>query len=187
MYSFFVTNNRNRDVERVLAFEGQTQVVKFELGAWEQVNGYVTSVTWTLKSGSAGISGEVDPLYQSFSSAVSFIGRAIIAISGIFNDELTAGTKLVVSGSADNDGTYTVESWTTTQITVEETFTTTVGDSCSLFYGDRAASALITTSQSGRSMIKVSLTAGSNTEVLHFEVFAKDPQVVTEDYGFEYR
>ena len=113
MYSFVVTNNRNRDIERVLAFEGQSQVVEFDLSPWEDVNGSVTAVTWTLKSGSAGISSE------SLSSSV--------------------------------------------------------------------ASALITTNQSGRSMIKVSLTAGSNTEILHFEVFAKDPQVVTEDYGFEYR
>lgn len=113
MYTFYLNNNRNREVEKVLAFEGQAQVVQFELGAWEDVNGTVTSATWTLKSGSAGISGE------SLSSSV--------------------------------------------------------------------ASALITTSQSGRSMIKVELTAGSNTEVVHFEVFAKDPEVVTEDYGFEYR
>lgn len=106
MYTFTVNNNRNRDIERVLAFEGQAQVVQFNLGPWEDVNGTVTAATWTLKSGSAGISGEA------------------------------------LAGSV--------------------------------------ASALITTSSSGKSLITVTLTSGTDIEILYLEVMAKDPEIIVE-------
>ena len=45
------------------------------------------------------------------------------------------------------------------------------------------ASCVVTTSNSGRSMIKLTATAGSNVFVTHLKVVAKDPDVVVEDYG----
>lgn len=107
MYTFTVNNNRNRDIERVLAFEGQAQVVQFNLAPWEDVNGTVTAATWTVVSGSVGVSGES------------------------------------LSGSV--------------------------------------ASALITTSSSGKSLVKVSLTSGTDIELVYLEIAAKDPDIVLEN------
>lgn len=45
------------------------------------------------------------------------------------------------------------------------------------------ASALITTSQSGVSMIKLTATAGNNIFVTHLRIVAKDPQTRIHDYG----
>jgi len=45
------------------------------------------------------------------------------------------------------------------------------------------ASAVISTSESGSSLIKVTATAGSNVFVTHIRVVSKEPFVYDEDYG----
>jgi hypothetical protein len=114
MYSFVATANRNRDIEKILTFEGQTETVQWDLSPWEADNSAVSSVSYEVKNGSASVSNE------SLSSSV--------------------------------------------------------------------ASFTVTTSQSGKSLIKITLTtSGNEVGILHLEVYSRDPQVITEDYGFEYR
>ncbi len=43
---------------------------------------------------------------------------------------------------------------------------------------------VITTSNAGQSMVKLAATAGNNIHVLHIRIMVRDPDVVTNDYGF---
>ncbi len=45
------------------------------------------------------------------------------------------------------------------------------------------ASALITTTEQGKSLIQLKVTAGNNIYVTHLEVKAKDPRLPQNDYG----
>lgn len=45
------------------------------------------------------------------------------------------------------------------------------------------ASALITTSQAGTSLIKITATAGNNIFITHLRVVSKDPMTQPADYG----
>lgn len=114
MYEFVATANRNRDIEKILLFEGQTEKVQWNLEPWEDDNSAVSSVNWEVKNGDASVGNEA--LASSIMSAT------------------------------------------------------------------------ITCTQSGKSLIKITLTtSGNEVGILHLEVYCRDPQVVTEDYGFEYR
>lgn len=42
----------------------------------------------------------------------------------------------------------------------------------------------VTTANEGTSMITVTATAGNNVKLLYIKVVARDPDVVTNDYGF---
>lgn len=44
----------------------------------------------------------------------------------------------------------------------------------------------LTTSEEGSSLLKFTATAGNNIEPVYFKVLSKDPQIITEDYGFIY-
>ena len=112
MQSYVITATRNRQIERMLAFEDGAEAVEFDFSPWADDNGNVSAVTWTLKSGQAAISG------QALTSNV--------------------------------------------------------------------ASALITTSEQGASLIQIKATAGSNIYVTHLEVRAKDPEYPSQDYGMCY-
>ena len=109
MQSYVVTANRNRQVERMLAFKGGAEPVSVDFSPWEDDNGTVTAVDWSVESGQADVSGEA----------------------------LTASV----------------------------------------------ATAVVTTSESGVSLIKLTATAGSNIGVFLIEVRAKDPQIQSVDYG----
>ncbi len=109
MQSYVVTANRNRQIERMLAFKGGAETVEIDFSPWSDDNGDVDSVDWTVQSGQAAISGEA--------------------------------------------------------LTVN------------------VAEALITTSESGLSLIKVTATAGDNIGVFFLEVRSKDPQIQVVDYG----
>ena len=103
---------RRSNLERMVSFKDKAETVKFDYGAWAEENGTVTAVTWTLKSGSAVISGT----------------------------NLSANV----------------------------------------------ATAVITTSEVGGSVIKVKATTGSNIDIAHLDVFTKDPDRIVNDYGFVY-
>lgn len=109
MKSYVVKSNRNQQVRSLLAFKGESQVVKYDFLPWEEDNGSVTSVDWAVKSGSAGITNE------ALSSSV--------------------------------------------------------------------ASALITTSDAGSSLITITATSGSNVLVTTLRVVSKDPEYRINDYG----
>ena len=77
--TYVVTANRNRQTERALGFKGERVSVKFKLGPWEDDNGAVSTVTWTVKNGQASIGSEA--LSSSIASAVltlSEIGHTVI-------------------------------------------------------------------------------------------------------------
>ena len=105
MYEFVVTTNRNREIDKVLLMDGQTETVKFNVAPWEGDNGTVSSVSWSVVSGNASI----------------------------------ANTALASS----------------------------------------VASATVTGSSGGKSLVKVTLTtSGNNVGVLYFEVYVRDPEIV---------
>ena len=43
---------------------------------------------------------------------------------------------------------------------------------------------VITASNAGQNMIKLTSTAGNNTHVMHLRVMVRDPDIITNDYGF---
>lgn len=82
MYTFYVTANRNREIDKVLMFEGQTDTVQFDLSPWEADNGTVSSVSWEVKSGSASIANE--SLSSSIASATittSSSGKSLVKVT----------------------------------------------------------------------------------------------------------
>ena len=111
MYEFAVTTNRNREIDKLLIMDGQTETVKFNVAPWEGDNGTVTSVTWALVSGNATISNE------ALASSV--------------------------------------------------------------------ASARVSGSSAGKSLVKLTLTTTGNVGIVYFEVYVRDPQVVVGD-GMDY-
>jgi hypothetical protein len=111
MYEFVVTTNRNREIDKVLIMDGQTETVKFNIEPWEGDNGTVTSVTWSVVSGNATISNE------ALASSV--------------------------------------------------------------------ASARVSGSSAGKSLVKLTLTTTGNVGIVYLEVYVRDPQVVVGD-GMDY-
>lgn len=92
MYEFIVTTNRNREIDKVLIMDGQTETVKFNAAPWEGDNGTVTAVTWTLVSGNATISNQA--LASSVASARiagTSAGKSLIKI------KLTTATNIGIT------------------------------------------------------------------------------------------
>lgn len=78
------------------------------------------------------------------------------------------------SAWADDNGTVTAVTWTlkSGQAAISgQTLTSNV------------ASALITTSEQGASLVQIVATAGSNKYVANLEIRAKDPEYPSQDYG----
>lgn len=48
------------------------------------------------------------------------------------------------------------------------------------------AQAVITTSESGGSLIQIKATAGNNVYITHLDILAKDPYRITDDYGLRH-
>ena len=109
MKSFVVRANDPIQVRHQLGFKDGIETVSVDFSPWAEDNGTVSAVTWTLESGSAGISGE---------------------------------------NLASN-----------------------------------VATAQITTSDTGGSMIKLKATGTNDTKVIYFRVYAKDPHQYSDDYG----
>jgi len=109
MKSFIVRAKDPIQVRRQLAFKDGVETVQFDFSPWAEDNGTVSSVTWTVESGSAGISG------QALASNV--------------------------------------------------------------------ASAQITTSDTGGSMVKLKATGMNDTKCIYLRVYAKDPMQHSNDYG----
>ena len=91
-YDFVITPNRTRQLFRALAFKDEVMKVSFDVDPWEEDNGTVTTVTWTVKAGGATISGQA--LASSVASAlITFAesGGTLIQI------KFTDGTHTVVA------------------------------------------------------------------------------------------
>ena len=81
---------------------------------------------------------------------------------------------------ADDNGTVTSVTWSV------ESGNATIGTEA---LSSNVASSIITTSESGNSMIKLVATDGTHSEAVYIKVLTKDPQSiysVTTDYGFIY-
>ena len=80
------------------------------------------------------------------------------------------------SSWADDNGTLTSATWTT------ESGQASIGTET---LSNNIASCLVTTSESGWSMIKLSVTDGTHTEAIYIKCMCKDPQAITAipDYG----
>ena len=114
MSNFFVTNKRGPLPRYSLsAAEGDDQAITVDCSAWAEDNGTVTSSTWNVEYGSAGVDG---------------------------------------SALASN-----------------------------------VVTARITTASAGKSLLTLTITDGTHTKVVFFEVIAKDPaQYYVDDYGVNY-
>jgi len=81
---------KNESYTRILG-KGEAETIKFDLKPLEEDIGTVNSVTWTVKSGQAAVSGE--SLSSSIASAlitVSEVGRSRIEV------QFTDGTEIAV-------------------------------------------------------------------------------------------
>lgn len=67
MKTYYVKANRNQQVRSLLAFKGESEDIRFDFSPWEDDNGTVTSVVWTVQSGQASVSNEA--LASSVASA----------------------------------------------------------------------------------------------------------------------
>lgn len=108
MKKYTVRANRNIQERRMLAFEGESQEVQYDFTPWEEDNGLVSSVVWSVEKGQVSIGSE----------------------------DLTSSI----------------------------------------------AGAVISTPDSGESLIKITATAGSNIFVTHLRVMCKDPTGHFVDY-----
>lgn len=92
MLTYVVTANRNRQIERMLAFKGGAQTVKLNYDPWEDDNGAVTTVEWTTKKGDAAISN---------TSLAASVAEAVITTStegaSLIEVKATAGNNIHIS------------------------------------------------------------------------------------------
>jgi len=110
--SFVIRANGNPQKFTDVTFKGAAVTYSFDFAPWAEDNSTVTSVSWSVESGDASISGA--------------------------------------------------------------TLTGTM------------ASALVTTPEAGRSVIKITATTGTEKYVAYLDVLAKDLQCPVSDYGFYY-
>lgn len=107
---FIITAENNPQIFYDIAFKDGVKTYSFDFKPWAEENHDVTTVTWTVKSGQATVSGEA----------------------------LTSNV----------------------------------------------ATALVTFSQAGRSLIQIkAATASNETFIAHLDILAKDPQAIVNDYG----
>jgi hypothetical protein len=99
MKSYTVKSNRNQQLRSLLAFKGESQTVEYDFTPWEEDNGSVSSVVWTVKSGQAGVSNE--SLASSIASALittSDAGSSLITLTATSSTgEVLVTTLRVVS------------------------------------------------------------------------------------------
>ena len=55
MISYVVKARRMMQVRRMLAFKNGAETVQYDFSPWAEVNGAVTNIDWTVKSGQAVI------------------------------------------------------------------------------------------------------------------------------------
>jgi len=76
---------------------------------------------------------------------------------------------------ADDGGAVTTATWT-----VKAGNATISGEALS----SSSASAVVTTAEEGGSIIEVKGAGATHTKIVNIQVFAKDPSLPTNDYGF---
>lgn len=57
MTTFYITSENNPQVLQDIGFVGQVIQYNFDFSQWAEVNDDVTTVTWTVESGQAAVSG----------------------------------------------------------------------------------------------------------------------------------
>jgi hypothetical protein len=107
-YEFTIPSIRNREIEKVLLLDGQSESVSFDFAPWEADNDTVSAVVWTVENGDVSVSGES--------------------------------------------------------------------------LGSSVASAVVTGSSGGKSLVKLVCTAGSLVQVVYFTVYVRDPDVVVHGW-----
>lgn len=88
---FVVTSTRNQQIFKDVGFKDGAIKYSFDFGPWADDNGSVTSVTWTVKAGSATVSGE---------ALTSNVATALVT----FGD--TGGTLIQIKAVTTSNGTY---------------------------------------------------------------------------------
>ena len=92
MKNYTVRANRNIQERKMLAFEGESQEVQYDFSPWEEDNGSVTSVVWSVENGQVSIGSE--SLASSIASIVlttSESGESSIKLTA------TAGSNVFVT------------------------------------------------------------------------------------------
>lgn len=103
MKTYYVKANRNQQVRSLLAFKGESQTIEYNFLPWEEDNGSVSSVVWTVKSGDAAISNEA--LVSSVASAVITTanpGSSVISVTATSGDNVLVTTLRVVAKDPEN-------------------------------------------------------------------------------------
>lgn len=105
---FVVTATRNQQIFKDVGFKDGAIKYSFDFGPWADDNGSITSVTWTVKAGSATISG--DALAGNVATALVTFGdtgatliqiKAVTASSGTYIAYLDVLAKDPQSGTSD--------------------------------------------------------------------------------------
>lgn len=98
MKNYIVKSNRNQQVRSLLAFKGESQTIEYNFLPWEDDNGSVTTVVWTLKTGTASISNEaLASSLATASIATTDVGSSLITITATSGNNILVTTLRVVS------------------------------------------------------------------------------------------
>lgn len=57
MPTFYITTENNNEIFRDVTFKDSALTYTFDFSPWAEENGTITTVTWTVKSGQATVSG----------------------------------------------------------------------------------------------------------------------------------
>lgn len=80
MYSFVVTANRNREIDKVLLMDGATETVQFNVAPWESDNGTVTSVAWSVVSGNVSIANQALAASIASATVTGSSGKSLVKV-----------------------------------------------------------------------------------------------------------
>ena len=98
MKTYYVKSNANQQVRAILSFKGKSQTIQYNFLPWEEDNGSVTSVVWSVKSGDASVSNE--SLSSSIASAVittANAGSSLITLTATAGNNVEVLTLRVVA------------------------------------------------------------------------------------------
>lgn len=86
---FYITADNSKQKFEDLTYKGQAKTYSFDFTAWVEDNNDISSVTWTVKSGNAAVSGQ--SLTSNVASAlIGFTdsGRSLIEIKATTSSEV---------------------------------------------------------------------------------------------------
>lgn len=180
MKKYTVKSNRNIQIRRLLAFKGESQLIKYEFHPWIEENGIIDSINVEVKNGQA--SAVVTPDFSLTDGNFIPLDEEYV-ISSVLTDltSTKSGDTITVTGGTLNDGTYIASSdgvsvsGSSYKVPIVGSLIILTSQVCDLHIN--GIGILITTSESGSSLIKLTVTSGSEVFVTHLRVVAKDPSV----------